>query len=98
MCLDLLSSRGLVSILIGRFSETKPRLKSKPEHMSDLLLSLFPTKKAPRSLNILDKKIFFYKNMSKVRMELAPTPDEGTTLTPTPKPNFQNWVYDKIIS
>ena len=37
MCLDLLSSRGLVSILIGRFSETKPRLKSKPEHMSDLL-------------------------------------------------------------
>ena len=31
-------------------------------------------------------------------MELAPTPDEGTTLTPTPKPNFQNWVYDKIIS
>ena len=96
MCSYLLSSQGLASIFIGRFFETKPRRKSKPEHMSDLLLSLFPTEKAPRSLNILDEKIFFYKNMSKERMELAPTPDEGTTLTPTPKPSFKNWFYDKI--
>ena len=34
--------------------------------------------------------------MSKERMELAPTPDEGITLTPTPKPSFKNWFYDKI--
>ena len=59
MCSYLLSSQGLVSIFIGRFFETIPRRKSKPEHMSDHLLNLFPTEKAPRSLNILDEKIFF---------------------------------------